>query len=360
MTRPTALHVFSTFAVGGPQTRFAAIANSLGTEWRHMIVAMDGDIACREKLAPGLDVSFPTIGVRKGDTLGNVRAIRGALRAWRPDVLVTSNFGTIEWAMANVVPLVRHVHMEDGFGPDERERQLPRRVWLRRMFLRRALVIVPSAVLLRIATDVWRLPAARLRHVPNGIDLSRFATADRDWRDPPVIGTVAALRAEKNIARLIRAFALLRAKRAARLVIAGDGPEMAALRSLAATAGCGGDVSFIGHEARPERAYPAFDVFALSSDTEQMPLSVLEAMASGLAVAATDVGDVRAMLAEENAGCVVPREDAALAAALERLLEDPAAARRIGAANRARAEAVYDDRRMFATHVALWRGDAPG
>ena len=124
---PLLLHVFSTFAPGGPQVRFAAIANHFGRRWRHAVVAMDGNTACRERLDPGLDVSFLESGAVKGDTLGNIRRFRAALRAMRPAALVTSNWGSIEWAMANALPLVRHVHLEDGFGPEERDRQLPRR-----------------------------------------------------------------------------------------------------------------------------------------------------------------------------------------------------------------------------------------
>ncbi len=357
---PLLLHVFSTFATGGPQVRFAAIANRFGRAWRHAVVAMDGNLACRERLAPSLDVSFPQLDLRKGDTLGNVRRARAALRALRPAVLVTSNFGAIEWALANALPftrpLTRHLHMEDGFGPEERHRQLPRRVWLRRLALRRATVVVPSRTLERIAADVWRLDAARIRYVPNGIDLDRFAASPRASDGDAVIGTVAALRPEKNLPRLLRAFAMLPPDLARRLVVVGEGPEKDSLRALAAGLGLGDRVSFTGHLSRPEPAYAGFDVFALSSDTEQMPLSVLEAMAAGLPVAATDVGDVAAMLSEANRRFVVAADDAALAGALRALLENAALRRELGAANRARAERQYDQERMFQSYAERFEG----
>ena len=119
---PLLLHAYSTFAVGGPQVRFATVANHWGRRWRHAVVAMDGNLACRERLDPGLDVSFPELGLRKGDTWGNLRRMRAALRRLQPAALVTSNWGTIEWAMANRIGLVRHEHVEDGFGPEERDR----------------------------------------------------------------------------------------------------------------------------------------------------------------------------------------------------------------------------------------------
>lgn len=353
--KPIALHVFSTFAVGGPQVRFAALAAHLGDAWRHIIVAMDGNTACRERLPPGLDVSFPDIDHRKGAMLGNAWGFRRYLKAWRPDVMVTSNWGSIEWAMANFLPVVRHIHIEDGFGPEERTTQLPRRVWMRRIFLRRVQVVVPSLTLREIATRVWRLP--KPRYVPNGIDLERFAVARPGGGAVPVIGTVAALRAEKNLARLLRAFRLIADETKAELMIVGDGPMREDLQSLAAELGVGARVRFAGHTDQAQDFYRHFDIFALSSDTEQMPLSVLEAMASGLPVAATDVGDVRAMLAGGNGGFVVPQDDARLADALRRLLADPLSARAIGAANREKAAHDYDQKAMFATYAALLRGD---
>ncbi|MDE2006045.1 MAG: glycosyltransferase [Rhodospirillales bacterium] len=352
---PLIASVFATFALGGPQARFALLANSFGARYRHRIVAMDRRTEARERLAPALDIDFPAIDTAKRGTLANRARYRAALRDWRPDLLVTSNWGSIEWAMANRPRLVPHIHIEDGFGPEERARQLPRRVLTRRLVLARSQIVVPSATLYRIATETWRLDPARVRHIPNGIDLAAFRDAAPSALPfPPgtrVIGTVAALRPEKRLDRLLHALAALPD---AALVIVGDGPERAPLAALAATLGLAGRVHFAGHSAAPGGFYRGFDLFALSSDTEQMPLSVIEAMAAGLPVAATDVGDVRAMLAHANAPFVTPRDPASLAAALGALLADRDLRTRLGAANRARAEAEFDQERMIAAYGALF------
>ncbi len=357
---PLLLHVFPSFAVGGAQQRMVAFANRFGRAWRHAIVALDGNTDARTRFAAGLDLSFPEGVLRKSDTVGSVRRCVAALRTVAPDVLVTHNWGSIEWAMANLLSGRRHIHIEDGFGPEERTRQLPRRALTRRLVLRRATVVLPSRTLLRIATDVWRLPQQRVRHIPNGIDLARFTPAAGGappWpRDLPVIGTVAALRPEKNLFRLLDAFARLRLTRAARLVIVGDGPLRAALEGRASELGVAASVIFTGATGDPVRAYHNFDVFALSSDTEQMPLSVLEAMGCALPVAATDVGDVAAMLAEPNRRHVVAPEAAALADALADLLADPTERAELGAANRARACAAFDQEVMFSAYAALFGG----
>lgn len=348
------LHVYPTFAVGGAQARFVAIANHFGHRWQHVIVAMDGVTTCRERLDPGLDVRFCDAGVIKGDTLGNLRRFRAILRAEQPGCLVTSNWGSIEWGMAATASGIHHVHMEDGFGPEERVRQIPRRVWTRRIVLYQREILVPSQVLYRMATEIWRLPERRVHYIPNGIDLGRFSPRAAKPDGIPVIGTVAALRAEKNLSRLLRAVAVMRVP--ARLVIVGGGPEREMLTALAAELGIAERVDFAGHQTDTAPFYRDFDIFALSSDTEQMPLSVLEAMGVGLPVVSTDVGDVAGMIAAENRPFVVAQDPRHLADALERLAENGPLRESVGALNRQKAERDYSDISMFAAHAALYEG----
>jgi glycosyltransferase involved in cell wall biosynthesis len=355
-TRPAPLvvHVFPTFAVGGAQVRFAAVANHFGKAFRHIVVSLDGNLACRERLSPDLDVTFPNIPATKNAMLANAWRFRKYLRAWRPDTLVTCNWGAIEFALANIVPVARHLHVVDGFGPEERNTQIPRRIIVRRLALSRTPVVLPSRNLVRIATETWKLPPNVIRYVPNGVDLARFATDGSQRGGPePVIGTVAALRPEKNISRLLRAFAILPS---GRLVIVGDGPERPALQALATELRIADRVEFAGHHQDTAPFYARFDVFALSSDTEQMPLSVIEAMASGLPVVSTDVGDVRLMVTPESAGLVTRLDDAKLAQALA-LAIDPDLRQRIGRANLRKAQHDFDQSAMFAAHGALWRGE---
>ena len=349
--------------------RFAAIANHFGAAFRHRVIALDGDLTCRDRLRPDLDVILSAAPAPRGLMLANAWRFRGLLRQWRPNLLITYNWGAIEFAMANIVPVMRHLHLVDGFGPEERSGQFRRRVLLRRIVLSRATVVLPSHALVEIATEIWKLPPRVIHYIPNGVDLSRFAPAatpaleggsadatQRDGSEVPVIGTIAALREEKNIARLLRAFALVAADIPARLVIVGDGPRRHELTALAAELGVSDRVEFAGQREDTPAFFARFDIFALSSDTEQMPLSVIEAMASGLPVAATDVGDVRIMLSRENAPFVTSCDDAALAAALSALLRNPLIRYGVGAANLSKARQEFDAATMFAAHGALWRG----
>jgi glycosyltransferase involved in cell wall biosynthesis len=353
------LSVFSTFAVGGPQVRFCNLVAALGDEFSHSIFAMDGAYECAERLPASARVAFPHFDLRKGATISNVLRLSRAMSRARPDILLTHNWGTIEWAMANVVAGIRHVHIEDGFGPEEREGQLRRRVLMRRLFLRRTTVVVPSRTLWTIAREIWKLPERRLRYIANGIALEAYEPRQGSViRDGLTIGTVAALRPEKNIARLLRAFARLPASPLTKLVVAGDGPERASLEALATTLALTTRVTFVGHTTDVASMLAQCDIFALSSDTEQMPLSVLEAMASGLPVASTDVGDVRQMLATENSPFVVALDETALAQSLMSLLNDGGLRARIGRSNRERAEDAFGQVGMFEAYRAVLTGQA--
>lgn len=346
---PLVLSVFSTFAVGGAQVRFAAVMNRIGARLRHLVVAMDGDTSCADRLDPSLDVEFAHVRIEKRETGSSLLRYRAYMAERRPALVITHNWGTIEWAMARLFTGIAHIHIADGFGPEERSTQIARRVWTRRLVLRTSTVVVPSRTLERIARESWMIPD--VRYIPNGIDLAHLGAPAAGAHEVPVIGTIAALRPEKNLARLLRACA--RVTLPFRLVIAGDGPERAGLERLAGELGLAERVHFPGWVADPARLCAELDIVAMSSDTEQMPLCVLEGMAARLPVVATDVGDIAAMVAEENRAFIVEQREEALAAALTRLLESPALRARVGAANRRRAEAEFDQETMFRAYEAL-------
>ncbi|NBC31689.1 MAG: glycosyltransferase [Alphaproteobacteria bacterium] len=360
------LHVFSTFAVGGPQRRFATLVAALGDRYRHRVISLDGRFDSLALLPADAPVARLDIANRKGGGLSpaNLRAFRALLRRERPDTLITYNWGSIEWALANRLrPLAPHLHIEDGFGPEEAAGQLPRRVRLRRLALTgRTRVVVPSRTLYDIATRLWRLAPQRVVLVPNGIDIDRFAVpraAGRAMTPAPnaslTVGTVAALRAEKNIDRMLRVFAVAARERPLRAIIAGGGPELARLQALAAAMGLADAVTFTGPTDRPEAVLAQLDLFLLTSDTEQMPLSLVEAMAAGLPVAATDVGDVAGILSPENRPFVAaPTDETALAAHLLALAGSPEKRAALGVANATRARADYGLDAMVARYDRLF------
>lgn len=348
------LHVFPSFSFGGQQARLAALARGLGAGYRHVIVALDGDHAAQALFDESVSADFKTLTLKKssGLSLSNVWRLRRLIREENPDILCTYNWGSMEAVVANKFgPHIPHVHFEDGFGPDETiERQLPRRVRARRRLLKKIPVVVPSHVLEKTAAEKWGLKA--VRRIENGVDFDRLQGGKRGHNDALVVGSLGALRPEKNYRRLIGAFRAADYERRARLEIFGVGPELDALRAATKD---DPRISLPGPTVEAADAYARFDVFALSSDTEQAPLSLMEAMAAGLPVVATGVGDIAEMVAEENLSYITPAGDEdAYAHALAQMLQNPSARAAIGAANKRKAREVFSQDRMIAACRALF------
>jgi glycosyltransferase involved in cell wall biosynthesis len=362
------LHLHSSFDPGGKELRAAKLINAFGRKAEHTIVsaeagafgalaAVDGGIAVA---TPG---DFPSLAGKP--TPGRLRRLAQAMRGF--DLVLSYNWGAMDGVMAHTVfgqfyglpPLVHH---EDGFNRDEAERLKPARNWFRRIALGRAsALVVPSRQLEEIALGVWQQPPARVHRIANGIDTAAYRRKPKPDALPRVVkhrgekwlGTLAGLRAVKNLPRLVRAFAGLPEEW--QLVILGEGPERGAIRAEAMRLAIAHRVHLPGFVADPAGAVGLFDLFALSSDSEQFPISVVEAMAAGLAVASPAVGDIAGMLAEENRAFLSPAGDeAALAANLQALADDPALRGRLGQANRLRAQQEYDEAAMVATYRAVY------
>jgi glycosyltransferase involved in cell wall biosynthesis len=378
------LHLFSTFTAGGPQVRTATIVKALDASFRHTIVGLDGDFSCRARLEGHPRVSYAD--PPRKSRLGAYSLRLGSLVArTRPDLVLTYNWGAIEALLgARLRGFRRLIHGEDGFGPDESGGQHARRIWFRRLVLPLASrVVVPSRVLLRHLEATWHVSEAKRRLIPNGVDLEHYvpesgemsgarqesrAAIRATWRvgaDDLVVGTVARFRKEKGVELLVRAFAEIVSGRVAvpgetsgarmKLVLVGDGPEEASLRALVGEFDLGSRVVFAGAMADARDAYRGFDVFAISSHTEQMPIALVEAMGCALPVASCDVGDVASMVSAGNRELVVAgREPRVLAAAVGRLLGDAPLRERLGRANRDKALSEYRVETMVERYRALY------
>jgi glycosyltransferase involved in cell wall biosynthesis len=324
----------------------------LGAEFSHGVIAMDGDYAAAALLPPGAPVQLLP-APPKASLGARLWQYRRAIAKNAADLLVTYNWGAIEWVAANAAG-IPGIHVVDGFGPEEAERRLARRNLLRKISLPLAdAVVVPSLTLQALALREWNLKGGRLHYIPNGMapDVPEAALDVTLPEEMARIAWAGALRKEKNIARLLRAFAPLKDK--AVLLIIGDGPEREGAEALARQLGIAAQTHFLGYRKDVTGLLAQADIVALSSDTEQMPLTILEAMAAARPVASVDAGDVRAMLAAENDDFVVARSAEALGGALDGLLSDPRRAARIGAANRARLEDAYDLDKMVARYRGL-------
>jgi glycosyltransferase involved in cell wall biosynthesis len=206
---------------------------------------------------------------------------------------------------------------------------------LRRVRLR----VTPSAYLLRVFGK-YGLDA---EVIPNIIDLSRFqATALREFGDAPHLLVSRNLEPIYDIPTAIHAFAGVRRMfPAARLTVAGSGPELTRLQSLVAELGLGAAVHFAGRvdNADMPRLYRDADCMLNPSTVDNMPISVLEAFASARPVVSTNAGGIPDLVADGINGLLVPVGDSdAMAEALCRVLSDAALARSLVSAGLAEAE----------------------
>jgi glycosyltransferase involved in cell wall biosynthesis len=200
------------------------------------------------------------------------------------------------------------------------------------------------------------LHPSRVETLHNGIDTRRFAYSGPCAGGPAIV--VARLAPEKDIGTLLRATAIVvRTLPAFRLAIAGDGPCMPELRRLAAELGLDRHVDFLGMVDDVAGLLAGAGLYVLSSVSEGVSLTVLEAMARGLPVVATHVGGTPEVVVHRETGLLVPpSQPAALAQAMASLAHDALQARRLGAAGRRRVERHFDIRRMIADYEGMYVG----
>ena len=217
--------------------------------------------------------------------------------------------------------------------------------WERRNVERADLVLVTSRYSAEVARREYGVPAERLAIVPEPIDLEvwddQFWRAPRRPRGGPVVLGVARMYPRKRLPDLLRAAAILRARiPEVQVRIVGRGPEWSSVSRLHAELGLGDAVTLLGDVSRERLAeeYVNASVFCLPSVQEGFGIAFLEAMAAELPVVACRIAAVPEVVLEGATGLLVPpRDPGALADALERLIGDPAVARRLGQEGRRRA-----------------------
>lgn len=367
-TRLSILHCHSTFSLGGKEARAVRLMNAFGPRARHTILsAMPDQLGARKAIDKAVAVDFPT-EARPPALHGKpspTRYLALARTMQSFDLILSYNWGSMDAVMAHrlcraFMALPPLIHHEDGFNADEATQLDWRRNMFRRIALRSAdAVVVPSHVLEGVAAKHW-VSAARVRRISNGIDVARYARPPLAGAIPGlvrgkgdiIVGTIAGLRAVKDLPLLVRAIAVTPPN--VRLVIVGEGPERAAIEAEAVLHGVADRVMLAGFIPDPATYVGHFDIMALSSLSEQQPIAVMEAMAAGLPIVAPEVGDVANMVAPANAPFITPRSAAALAEAITRLASDSRTRIAIGRANKARAIAEFDEAKMIDAYAQLY------
>jgi glycosyltransferase involved in cell wall biosynthesis len=214
-----------------------------------------------------------------------------------------------------------------------------------------------SHLLKEFLSSRYGLPRERVTVVPNGVDTDFFQpNPNGRGEGPPVLLSVARLVPDKDHDTLLKAFGPLSQRHpGAELWLVGNGPRRRVLEQQVQNLGLTGRVKFLPPEQDLRPLYHRADLFVLSSKAEALPNVILEAMAAGLPVVATRVGGVPEAVAPEATGLLVaPGDDAGLAQALARLLDDPGARRAMGRQARERVLGHFSFPAMVSRHEEVW------
>lgn len=367
---PLVAHIIHRLDYGGLENGLVNLINHMPLgRYRHAIICLtDFNPEFRRRIQlPGVEVC--ALHKRDGHDLRLYGRCWSLLRRLRPAMVHTRNLAALEMQLPALLAGVRaRVHGEHGWNEDPAQMN-PRHHRLRR-WLRPLVghyIALSGEIAAYLETGVGVAPE-RMSRIINGVDTRRFYPGrDRsplpaDFAPPgaSVIGTVGRLETVKDQPNLVRAFihlirAVPDARDRLRLVIVGDGSLHTEIEHLLAEAHVQAQVWLAGSRDEVPELLRSLDLFVLPSRAEGISNTILEAMACGLPVVATDVGGNAELVAKGETGQLVPANDpAALAAAIRGYVDDPDRMRAHGAAGRRRVEARFSLEAMVAAYRAVY------
>ncbi|MFT3960022.1 TIGR03088 family PEP-CTERM/XrtA system glycosyltransferase [Propionivibrio sp.] len=369
--RPLIAHVMYRFDVGGLENGVVNLINHMPPDaYRHVIIALTEITDFRQRIRRD-DVEFIALNKRPGHALWNYPRLFRLFRKLRPSIIHTRNLAALELvvpAWAAGVPV--RIHGEHGRDVGDLDGSNRKYQWVRRFY--RPFVtyyIALSRDLEDYLTDTVGMARTEVAQIYNGVDAERFFPAARreQIRDCPftgedlwLVGTVGRMQTVKNQTDLAKAFiAALRMapelKSAMRLVMVGDGPLRAASLALLEQAGCADLAWLPGERGDVPEILRGLDCFALPSLAEGISNTILEAMASGLPVVATDVGGNRELIEEGMTGTLVSSGDVqAMAREIVALARNRERAQDMGRAGRLAVERKYSMAAMVRQYQGLY------
>lgn len=367
---PLVLHVMYRFDTGGLENGVVNLINHMPADrYRHAILALTEVTEFRQRIQRP-DVQFFSLRKPPGQGFWLYPRLYRLFRQLKPAVVHSRNLAALEvqlpaWA-ARVPVRIHGEHGRDVGDLDGRNKAYQR---VRRFY--KPFVSHYVALSRDLQADLVGpigVPAQRVSQFVNGVDTQRFQRAavqpipgcPFDPRQHWLVGTVGRMAPVKDQLMLARAFVqLLQDQPAlrdrARLVLVGDGPLRAQCQQLLAQAGVAELAWLPGERSDVPAVMRGLHVFALPSLAEGISNTILEAMASGLPVVATQVGGNADLVSEGVSGLLLPSGDAqAMAQALSRLAHDPNLAAAMGEAGRLRVERDFSMRAMVARYQGLY------
>jgi sugar transferase (PEP-CTERM/EpsH1 system associated) len=356
--RPLVVHVMHAFDIGGLENGVVNLINRMPHDsYRHTVLALTRITEFRARVRRD-DVEFIALGKGPGHAIRLYPRLHALFRKLRPAIVHTRNLAALEVAVpawSSGVPVRLHgEHGRDVGDLDGSNRKYQRVRRLYRPFVTHQVAL--SRDLARYLVERVGVPRAKVTQLYNGVDAALFAPAGQRAAIPGcpfagaglwIVGTVGRMQAVKDPQNLVRAFvralAIEPALRARlRLVMVGDGALYGEVNAMLARAGVQDLAWLPGERDDVADVLRGLDAFVLPSLAEGVSNTILEAMACGLPVIATDVGGNGELVVEGRTGTLVPAADAeALARAIVAQARDPVAARAQGKAGRERVLSTF-------------------
>jgi len=358
-TRLKIVHVLHSFGVGGMEKGVATLIRHASDDIEHAVVCLTRSGDTVRQLPAGTEVI--ELGKAPGNSLQFVLRLARALKSLHPTVVHTRNWGGTDGVLASrMAGICSVVHSEHGFGSENPLGNNQKRVWIYRLLS----ILVKEYICVSKPLARWLREIVRVRkpisQIYNGIDIECYkpgfdSSLRADLGIPTqsfVIGIIASLYPIKDHATLIGAFnKLRRTETDIYLVIVGEGAERERLEALP-TEG----VLFLGNRNDVPRILRALDVFVLCSLNEGISNTILEAMASGLPVIASNVGGNPDLVLDGITGWLFPAGDVeVLTDRLNAYLHSPDARRMHGEQGREAAVKRYSISSMVHGYETVWR-----
>jgi glycosyltransferase involved in cell wall biosynthesis len=353
MKKIRVVHIVPLLSPGGAERVAVHIARGLNRQrYEPVVISLSGRVGCdldHMLEVAGIEVRY--LGKRPGFDYRLYGRVHSALKEYEPDVIHT-HLHVLRYTLPSMLLMkdVSVVHTVHNLAEREIE---PRARLIQRYALTHG--VKPIAVAEEVATSLKRLYGIRnCQVIPNCIPTGVYANPQiprKEWRakagfkDTDVLFVcVARFAPQKNHALLLKAFAEGPASDPrAHLVLVGEGDLRAGLEKQAMKLELAGKAHFLGLRSDIPEVLGAMDVFVLSSDYEGNPLSVLEAMASGLPIVSTAAGGVPSLLENGKEGLLVPPGDLqGLAKSMNSLLKYRAGRESMGAAAASHARENFD------------------
>jgi sugar transferase (PEP-CTERM/EpsH1 system associated) len=366
------LHVVHRLSIGGMENGLVNLINRMPRDrYRHAVLSLTDFTDFRRRIQP-TDVPVLSLNKRNGQDVAAYGRLRQVLRSLRPNIVHTRNLGTLEYlvpsALFGIHCRIHGEHGRDVYDPDGltfKYNLLRRSI---RPFVHRYIAV--SGELADWLVNIVGVRPDRVQRICNGVDVTRFRprTERRGDLGPQgfasssqtIIGTVGRMEAIKDQLTLVRAFLHLitddpDARARLRLAMIGDGALRQEAQKIVCAAGAESLVWFAGERNDIPELMRGLDLFILPSLREGISNTILEAMASGLPVIATNVGGNPELVVNGETGMLVsPSDPVAMAEAIHSYLKDPVKLKRHGQAGRKRAEEQFSIEKMVEGYLRVY------